>query len=511
VNVSEGVWFCHHCGWSGGLKKQDENTYKPKRLPRFASSKARPIEFFAKRGISAETLKAESVDVQDGDIRFPYFKGGRVVNIKYRGLREKKFRQAKGAESCLYRFDKVANGNGALTICEGEIDALSCIEAGIHNATSIPDGAPDEHAKNFNTKFDFLKSAMGLFDKYDRIIIATDADGPGRKADAELVRRIGVERCFRVQCPAGCKDLNDVLVKLGKDAVATVIEKAKPVPVTGVFKPSDLRQEVLELFHNGLDTGLSTGWKSLDKYYRVAPGQFNVVTGIPGHGKSEFMDALMLNMMTIHDWRFAVFSPENHPTQLHIAKLAEKEARLPFFRSCYAGRMSEGDLDMAMRWFDDRLFFVNPEDEELTLDNILSKVRVLVRREGVKGVILDPWNEFEHRYDGRTEAQYHSAAISQLRRFARSNGVALWVVAHPTKLLPKKKDSKVLDPPGMYDISGGAHWFNKADNGLCIHREDFTKDETQVIVQKVRFKHLGQKGIATFKYCRDTGVYTEKD
>jgi twinkle protein len=126
---------------------------------------------------------------------------------------------------------------------------------------------------------------------------------------------------------------------------------------------------------------------------------------------------------------------------------------------------------------------------------------------GIKGVVIDPWNEIDHAYSGLTEAQYLSKSLSKIRQFARRNGVHIWVVAHPRNL--QKDDHGGYRPPTMYEISGGAHWRNKADCGICIHREDYTRDETSVYVQKVRFREVGQPGEAVLNFCRDTGTYSD--
>ena len=58
----------------------------------------------------------------------------------------------------------------------------------------------------------------------------------------------------------------------------------------------------------------------------------------------------------------------------------------------------------------------------------------------------------------------------------------------------------------MYDISGSAAFFNKADFGLAIER-DRSQSVTRVHVQKVKFRHLGYPGIATFQYNTHNGRF----
>ena len=471
------------------------------------------INYFQKRGISESVLKSEKIGYGQSwkdkkGIQFPYFKGGIAVNVKHRS-HDKNFRQEKDAEKCLYRFDQIARVQGdTLVITEGEIDALSFLEAGFDMVSSIPDGAPNEGTKNYTTKFDFLKSAESILGKYKKIILAMDDDPNGKTAECELVRRIGPERCYTINYPEGCKDVNDVLVKHGKESVKRLISSAKPYPVAGIFRAQDLRNEVVLRYREGAGRGLSTGLATLDPFYTVKAGEFSVVTGMPGSGKSEFVDALAVRMAAAHDWKFAFFSPENLPISRHISKLLEKIEGKPFARNGFEERrMTIEEVDQSLGIMNDYFFFIYPQNEFLSVDKILELARVVIFRHGVHGLILDPWNELDHNYENLTEAQYLSRELSKIRRFARINQVHIWLIAHPRNLVKDKSGD--YKPPTMYEISGGAHWRNKADNGLCVHRPDYSTDETEVYIQKIRFKEVGKIGEIKLIYVRDTGEYLD--
>jgi twinkle protein len=391
-------------------------------------------------------------------------------------------------------------GNGSakkeLIITEGEIDALSCLVAG-YEAVSIPDGAPSENSKNFNTKFDFLNGTEKLFERFDKIIIAGDNDAPGKRAIQELGRRIGVEKCFVIEYPTGCKDANDILKKHGKDELKAAIESAKPFPVEGIVNPSSLTDIVLHEYCQGIQGGEKTGWGNLDEYYTVRPGELTVVTGIPGSGKSNFVDALAVNLIKNSTWRFGFFSPENWPLQRHAQTLIEKFLGKSFRPSRFGDRMSMNEAREETEMLDDFVKFIAPKGKILSVDTILEYARILCLQFGIKGLVIDPWNEVEHLFKGLSETQYISQELTKIRRFARLNGIHIWIVAHPTKL--QKNCQGKYDPPTMYDISGGAHWRNKADNGICVYR-DFETNQTEIIVQKIRFKEIGKLGSAKLKY-----------
>jgi len=505
VNTIEECWFCHHCGWRGPEKKEDYKVFKdPKiKLPENI------INYFASRGISEGILDQEHIGFENsggkGWIKFPYFYNSVCVNIKYR-TSTKDFRQEKGGKKCLYRLDKIKSSTAkTLVITEGEVDALSVLEVG-YESTSIPDGAPSPTAKTFNTKFDFLNNTEEIFDKYEKIIIAGDNDEPGQLLTQELGRRIGYERCFVVRYPDGCKDVNDVLKTQGKESLRMVLSKAKPFPVEGIISPTDCLDEVLAEYNTGVIGGAKTGWSSLDELYTVKVGEMTIVTGIPSSGKSNFIDALCINLILKFGWRIAAFSPENWPVKRHMKTLLEKLTQKSFDPSKYGERMTQDEVKEGTSFLEDHIRFILPKKELLTVDTVLKYARIVCLQSGIRGLIIDPWNEIEHDQKlGEREDQYISRQLTKIRRFARFNGLHIWVIAHPTKLM-KNSDGN-YDPPTMYDISGGAQWRNKADNGICVYR-NFKTNITTIIIQKIRFREIGKLGECGLKY-RHTGNYTQ--
>ena len=528
VNVDKGVWHCNHCEWAGTLKegvKDRSNPYasRPKtyRKPRYCGvtpESGKLLEWFADRGISAEVVRRNrisnepvympQVEAEVSAIRFPFFRKGEVINIKSRD-KDKNFRMETGAERILYGMDDCA-GHETLIIVEGEIDKLSVEVAGFINCVSVPDGAPSPKSKDYTNKFAFLESCEEFLVWFKRIILAVDGDAPGQKLDEELARRLGTERCARVEWPDGCKDANEVLVKHGRKTLQECIENAHPYPVAGLFEVKNFSVAIDRMYEKGLPAGAKPGWPSLNRLITFQPGQWTVVTGIPGHGKSELLDAIIINLATAYGWTFAIFSPENQPLELHFQKLAEKQIGKPFFGTM---RMSSYELESAKTWIDERFTFVLPESDGLSIDNVLNLCRVAVRRKGVQGIVLDPWNEFDHcRPASLSETEYISASLTKIRRFARENGVHVWLVAYPAKLRKEKNEcgEMVYPVPTPYDISGSAHWRNKADNALAVYRDMVGgSDLVQVHVQKVRFKHYGKIGVMELRYDRMTGRYDE--
>lgn len=516
VNVQDGVYHCWHCGFAGkaGAKVRVTSDKpraftKPKLETKALSAAA--LAWFAERGISADVLARNRISAASvfmpqvgrevGAIAFPYLRGGEVVNCKYRD-REKHFRMESGAERILYGFDDIQS---TTVIVEGEMDKLAVEVAGLTACVSVPDGAPAPGSKNIANKFDFL--ADPKVEAVERWVVAVDNDAPGTFLRDELIRRFGAEKCLVVTWPDGCKDANDVLKAYGAEKLRETIEAAEPVPIVGVFEAKDFADDFLRMYDEGVPRGISTGWPTVDEYFRIQAGQLLIVTGIPGHGKSEWVDALCCNLAVQKGWRTAFYSPENEPTRLHLMKLAEKYVGKPY-NPGFHERMTREESVAAMDWCQEHFAWIKPESPNL--DEIVDKARALIFRKGVRCLVIDPWNEVEHhRPSGMTEAEYVSTSLMRLRRFARKHEILLIVVAHP-RLLDKRNDGS-YPVPSPYDISGGAMWRNKADNCLAIYSPNLGDDNgpVEIHVQKVKFKLFGRVGMVPMRWDRVTGRYHE--
>lgn len=525
VNTDTGIYHCHHCGWSGKVGGGDYGTmpavvpilrkveYLVPAPPRGDVLPESVVAWFAARGIEDWVLADAHITAgmefspSQGKpvmaIRFPYHRDGALVNVKYRA-HPKDFWMAKGAERILYGLDGIV---GAETICivEGEMDKLSMDQVQAHPTVSVPDGAPSPDASNYGSKFAFLAGvAEERFSAATHIILATDADAPGRKLADELARRIGYAKCQKVVWPEGVKDANECLTKLGRTALLEAIADAQPYPVDGIVTPRDLAQPLEDLYDNGYDRGATSGWRRFDELYRARAGLFCVVTGSPGSGKSHFLDNLMVRLAQHHGWAFGVCSPENQPLQRHLAGICSVFTRKPFTQGA-TERMTKEQMHIARAWAERYFAFVLPA--EPTIANILERADVLVYRMGIRGLVIDPWNELDHsRPNGMTETEFTSQCLSQIRNWARLRDVQVWLVAHPTKL---QKDSEGRYPvPTPYDISGSAHFANKADACLAVWRDPMT-DFPEVHVQKQRFRETGQLGMQRFRYEGLTGTFWE--
>lgn len=427
-------------------------------------------------------------------ICFPYFSGGKLINIKYRGP-NKSFRMVQGAELIFYNLSCLfTHGCDEAIIVEGEIDALTFIQAGFDNVLSVPNGA--------NKNLEYLDSCIDSFADIKKIFIATDQDTKGIELKGELIRRFGAERCWIVSFK-DCKDANEYLLKYGPD-IKLVITEAVPVPVKGIIEIQTLYNDIRTLFEDGVQPGKEVGQKIIDDKVTWETGRLAIVTGIPASGKSEFVDYIVCKLNIRHGWRCAYFTPENYPLKFHYTKLFEKLIGKKFSNKT----ASETEWDTAYEYIRENYFYILNE-EDFTVKSILDSAKVLVKTRGIKIMVIDPYNKLEHKYTD-SETQYISRFLDELIMFAKVNDILLFLIAHPRKM---NKTGGKIEVPSLYDISGSANFYNKTDYGITVHRntdeQNVMLNEIKVYFQKIKYKHLGEQGIIDLNYDYISGRFNQ--
>lgn len=520
VDLDKGVWNCHYCGWGGSLgyteteKKQwmeRQPWFRPTQIRRAKPEYKRPtpkphapmsdkaLAWFQSRGISQATLQALKVTEgmewmpqkqgQANTVQFNYYRDGQLINTKYR-TGDKCFKLCSGAELIPYNIDAI-KGQPECIITEGEMDALSFHEIGRHDVVSVPNGA--------NANLDYLDDFIeDYFEDKQTIYIAVDTDAKGVQLRDELLRRFGADRCRVLDFGEDCKDANEHLMAHGRESLLQCLKNAPETKVEGVFTVSDFEQSLDAIFEFGLQKGVTIGHDNIDRLISFETKRLCMVTGYPGSGKSEFIDEIAERLNMRYGWRFAYFSPENAPLAYHASKLIEKFTGKHFDQK----HLTFGEYKQVKEHLESNFFFIAPSDYRV--DTILEKAKYLVRRKGIKALVIDPYNRLEDEKSGMKETDYISLLLDRLTNFAQQHDILIILMAHPTKPA-KNKDGKI-DPPTLYDISGSAHFFNKADFGIVVHR-DRINNTVEIRIEKVKFRHLGEPGTALMKYNLNNGRY----
>jgi twinkle protein len=507
VNIDKKVGKCYHCGDVTFIPKKDVIEYKspPQTWQNFTGISDKMVKWLKEsRGISQQTLidckvteekfyqPAKQKEVVN--IVFNYFEGDKLVNKKYRSA-DKKFTQVSGAKKILYGINDII-GETEAYIVEGEFDKLAMWEAGIKNCVSVPNGANDLN-NIFDTCEDYLKNL-------EKIYIAVDMDEAGQKLEKELIKRFGKWKCEKISFKG--KDANDDL-KEGVTTLMESIESASAYPVDGTFNAEDIQDDIYDLYENGLEETIkpkNERFTELGDKFGLIPGQLTVVTGIPSHGKSNFIEDYALNLVADCGLKASFFSPEHFPLKLHQSVMIEKVMGKPFYKDYewngeFVPRVTKNEIQEYIKWSKDKVFLTYPEKgDSVDWKWLLGKFKEQMFRFGVDIFVIDAFNKVKR--DSPDSLGEINQVLSDLTSFAQGYGVHVILIAHPTKM--QKNEDGTYKVPDLYSVKGSGDFRDQAHNGITVYRhfpnyETGLKGYVEVHNLKTKFKHQGEIGSIT--------------
>lgn len=499
-----GLGQCNHCGETTQLhtykKKQLEKHYAKPEPVKIDNLSDKATEYITGRGISKSAIQRLKIREQkewmpqtkkeENCICFDYYLEGELINVKYRDGR-KNFKLYKGAEKIFYNLDSISTEKECI-IVEGEFDVLAYATANINNVISVPNG--------FNLKgninLDYLDDYIEYFENKKTIYIAVDNDEAGKKGQKELIRRLGADKCKLVDFK-DCKDANDYLLKYGDVGLLDTIKNAKDVKIEGVFEVSDVRQSMLDGYRNGKVRGTTTYIPELDNAWTWRPGEVNLWTGYQNEGKSLALNQLCAIRAYWESARVAIFSPENFPLkdlfddiiEMYIGKSSD-----PYYKNNY---MSENEYNEGMDFVQNNFFAIYPE-LDFKLDSIFERTKYLVKKKGIRTLIIDPYNVVEHKIKaGEREDLYISRFMAQLKRFAVDYDLSVNLVAHQNTPKKNENDGGRFFKPFLTNIKGGGTFADKADNVLIVWRPNRAIDfkDTEVVIESQKIKKQRLVGV----------------
>tara|TARA_R100000231_G_scaffold137879_2_gene115046 strand:+ start:533 stop:2287 length:1755 start_codon:yes stop_codon:yes gene_type:complete len=506
LDWDRGLGTCQHCGVVLQLhtyKNTSSQSYiRPVQIP--TSDMAKIYQWFSKRGISRATVDGARVtsgkeympqiQKETNVIMFNYYVDGKLVNIKYRDG-AKNFKLYKGAQKTFYNIDSIKD-NEECVIVEGEIDCLSFIEAGVKNVVSVPNGFTSKGQINL----DYLTDFYSYFENKSKIYLCLDNDEAGENGKKELIRRLGSDKVYLCDLQ-DLKDANEFLVKHGAQQLKAIVENAIPCPIENVLRVSDMYKDLDEFYKNGIKNGYKIGLNGFDNIFSTYTKQFIVVTGFPSSGKSDFVDQMTVGYNMMYGWKTAYASTENYPQYLHVDKLVRKlYGNTPDFEST-----KQNDWKKCVEHINRNFFFIDFE-EGFDLDKVLKKGEELVKRVGIRCLVIDPYNKIRDKANlNMSITDYTNMYLNKVDNFCKKHDVICIVVAHPTK--PQSDKGRLIEPT-FYDVKGGGEFYDMSPHGILVHR-DYDNGTVKVKVLKVKFANLGEnQAEVLYSWNVNNGRYT---
>lgn len=522
VNVSKGVAKCHHCEAISIRDNNEVEIKKEYKIPaqtwhNYTKLSDSMVKWCESRGIRQGTLQQLNVSEEEyfqpqagkkmNNIVFNYFEGDVLVNKKYRSG-SKNFTQTSQTKPIFYNIN-AAVGQKEVYIVEGEFDVLAMHQCGYKNTISIPNGANDND--------DFWINCERYLQDVDKFYICTDNDDKGEVVSEKIAQRLGRYRCERVHFKN--KDANDDLLE-GEDVLKNSINNSKKYPASGTFTVEDLMEDIMSLHENGMPDTIYPkhhSFGNLKDIFSVMRGHLCVATGIPSHGKSNFVEWYVMNIMKDYNMKASFFSPEHHPMALHQTTFIEKFYGRNFFQDNPGlPRVSKDEVKRYQDWAQERLYLTSPDNGQFpTWGWLLEKFKEQMFIYGVDIFVIDAFNKLEFDNNKDKELSRIKRVLTQLTMFAQMNNVIIFLVAHPTKM--QKNEVGIYNKPTLYDVSGSADFRNQTHDGFTVYRHfepiqegeyDIDKNQVEFITQKVKMKFQGEMaGREIFNYHIPSGRY----
>lgn len=447
------IQACNYLGVNkknlSGKKYEDFNRPNPLNTP--ITNYSSPVMKYLQeeRHLTRETIEHFKVFDYKGSIAFPSFRNDALISIKYLKLEridgKKIMYTEKNCRPCLFGWQSVPKNSRKLVICEGEIDAMTISQYGFP-AVALPLGGGS------GKKHQWIEYEFELLSIFDEIFLCMDNDEEGKKAEKELLNRLGCHRCRLVQLPF--KDANECLKKgISKKEIEYIFENAisiDPVELKCASEATKKIQEWLNPEAIKQEGYFSPFSRAYDKIF-FRPYEFSVWTGINGHGKSQFLGQIILDMMN-QGARVCLASLEMRP-EIFLGRLVKQSSGM--------GSPSNEYIAAIVDWFNDKLWYIDVLGK-IDIRHLIEIFTYGLRKYGIDVFVIDSFMMLSGIYDDDFKSQ--KMCIEEICTFKNQNKCQVHMIVHPRKGVDEKS------MPGKLDAKGSGSITDAADNCFTIWR-----------------------------------------
>lgn len=430
-----------------GIKTQkpERKVYpKPKKIAGVSAASGAVMAWLTdERKLSPDAIKAYRVAAQgETHVMFPHFRNGEWLNYKLRNIADKKdMRTAAGCEQMLWGWQAIPKTQRTITLCEGEIDAMSLWQYG-YPALSVFSGAGN---------LAWVENEFPNLDGFDEIYICFDEDDAGKRGAMQIVERIGRDRCALVRLPR--KDANECLKDgVDKAEIDRAFAEATHLAPQNLRAAGEFVADVLHLFYpaNGDIAGVMMPWPKVMGRVHLRQSEMTIWTGISGHGKSQILGQVMLSAADQGE-RICIASMEMKP-----GRTIQRMVR----QALGTSTPKPDDVKKVIEWMNGKMWFYDFVGEVST-DSLLEIFSYARKRYGVSQFVIDNLMMLDASEE---DLDRQTRAVKKLMTFKSDHDCHIHLVAHARKGPDESR------APRKMDIKGSGNIVNQADNVFSVWR-----------------------------------------
>ena len=410
------------------------------------------------RKLTTKTIQDFKIGEQGRKIIFPYWREGELIFVKYLGLEriegKKQIAVESNCEPCLFGWHLIPINARTVTLCEGEIDAMTLHQYDFP-ALSVPFGGGG------GNKHKWLEYEFERLSTFDEVYLCFDDDAEGHSAVIELVERLGRHRCRIVKLPY--KDANECLkANITQNEIQECFNRAHPLDPEELKAANQFVDQVIDEFYppQGKHLGYTSPWEKVTGKILFRPEELSVWTGINGHGKSQFLGQIILNAM-------------KQGARVCIASLELKPRRLLMRLTRQAGAISdptERYIRAIHEWYEDKLWLFDLVGTAKS-KRLLEVFLYARQRYGIDVFVIDSLMKLDIAED---DYKAQKAFIEQLCDFKNQHNCHIHIVVHP------RKGADESQPPNKLDNKGTGAITDLADNCFTVWRNKAKEKLNQI-------------------------------
>lgn len=452
------------------------------------------------RSILKDTAESYGALVDGNNITFLYKdEEGKVVASKKRTPDKRFMIAGHWDKATLFGQSLFSKGGKYLTITEGEIDAMSVYQmhGSKYPVVSIRNGA-SAALKDCRNNYEYINS-------FDNIIICFDNDEAGTKASNQVAELFGT-KCKIVKMRQ-YKDANEYLMNGDTKEFIDTWWRAEQYVPDGIIAGSTLWSEINKPVEKA---ACMYPWNGLNKItYGIRPAELVTVTAGSGLGKSQFLREIVWHVLCKTGSNIGLMFLEEsvRKTARSIMSLAiNKPLHLP------DTEVTDEELkDAFEQTMGTERIFLFDHFGSTNIDNIINRVRYLAKGLDCKYVFLDHVSIIVSAQESGDERKALDEIMTRLRMLVQETGISLIIVSHLKR--PEGKGHEEGTATSLAQLRGSGSIAQLSDMVIGLERNGQADDETErnttrVRVLKNRFSGITGKA-CNLLYTQETGRMLE--